>query len=184
MRLLVAGFGPFGEVRDNPSARLARSINGSKVQGVHIIGMEMPVSYRRSVRCCIDWVKELDVDVLIGVGVAVSRDVVTVERTGVRPGDVVEADVDGLVTIESIQDAPAKVHATIDVDQLALHLDAVVGDDAGRYVCNAWLYQAVQEIDRKVGFLHIPPEGLDVQRLLHAVGEMWGERRWQRNSMT
>ena len=132
MKLLVSGFGPFGEVRDNPSARLARSIDGEKTQGVHIIGREMPVSYHRSVRCCIDWVKELDVDVVIGVGVAVSRDVVTVERTGVRPLEVVEADVDGLATFESLQDAPAQVHATIDVDQFALHLDAVVGDDAGR----------------------------------------------------
>jgi pyroglutamyl-peptidase len=184
MKVLVAGFGPFGEVMDNPSARLALALDGAIVNGVCIIGREMPVSYQRSVQRCVEWAAEFDVGVVIGVGVAVSRERVTVERTGAHPQDILQADVDGGVTVKSPQHAPSQVRATLDTEQLALHLDAVVGDDAGRYVCNAWLYQAVQQIDVPVGFLHIPPKGLDSERLRFAIGEMWGEKGLQPNSMT
>jgi pyrrolidone-carboxylate peptidase len=132
----------------------------------------------------VEWAAELDVDVVLGVGVAVSRERVTVERTGGQPGRELQADVDGGVTVHLPQQAPSQVQSTVETDQLALHLNAVVGDDAGRYVCNAWLYQAVQQIDVPVGFLHIPPTGLDTERLRYAIGQMWGEQGWRPNSMT
>lgn len=184
MNVLVAGFGPFGEVVDNPSSRLAMALDGVTTNGVCIIGREMPVSYHRSVACCVEWAVAFDADVVIGVGVAVSRDWVTVERTGVQPGPELQADVDGGVTVHLPQSAPDQVQSTVETAQLAHHLNAVVGDDAGRYVCNAWLYQAVQQIDVPVGFLHIPPTGLDAERLRYAIGQMWGEQAWQPNLTT
>jgi pyroglutamyl-peptidase len=172
--ILVAGFGPFGEVIDNPSARIASAVDGASAGGVRIIGREMPVSYRRSPALCCAWVAEFGVAAVIGVGVAVSRTGVTVERTACRPGSGVEPDVDGSTRVELAAGSPAEIQSTMDVDKLALLLGAVVGDDAGRYVCNAWLYQALQCIDVPVGFLHVPPAGLNPDRLRIAIGDMWG----------
>jgi hypothetical protein len=58
------------------------------------------------------------------------------------------------------------VDATIDVHRLALALGANVSDDAGRYVCNAWLYRVARGFPAPVGFVHVPPSGLDPAILL------------------
>ena len=173
--ILVAGFGPFGEVVDNPASRIAEAVDGSVVDGIHVVGRVMPVSYRRSIEQVSDWVAELAPMALVGIGVAMDRSHTVVERTACRPMDKAQLDIDGEGPIPALQH-PAQVTATIDVDALAEGLGAVVGDDAGRYVCNAWLYEAVLQLGTTtpVGFIHIPPSGLSKSRLLEAISRGWG----------
>lgn len=173
--VIVAGFGSFEGVIDNPSSAIAQALDGCVLNGVSIIGREMPVSYRRSVEVCRMWVESAGAVGVVGIGVAVSRSAVTVERTGVLPVGDGRCDVDGEVGPVCAAGSAPQVRATIDVDRLAELICAEVGDDAGQYVCNGWLYQAVTALKVPVGFIHVPPNGLDSGKLLVALSALWGD---------
>jgi pyrrolidone-carboxylate peptidase len=172
--VIVAGFGPFEGVIDNPASALASALDDCVLGGVSVVGRTMPVSHRRGVEVCRMWVESTGAVGLIGVGVAMSRSVITVERTGCRPVDTERCDVDGHSGPDLNGPNPPTVASTLDVGSLARMIDAEVGDDAGTYVCNSWLYQAVLGIDVPVGFIHVPPSGLDPAKLLIALDVLWG----------
>lgn len=172
--VLVAGFGSFDDVVNNPSSAIAVALDECVLGNVRILGREMPVSYARSVEVCEMWVKSHGAVGVVGIGVAMQRDQVTVERVGVRPSPSAREDIDGRSPPLFPSDAPETIESEIDVQKLARLLDANVGDDAGEYVCNAWLYQARLRLDVPVGFIHVPPMGLDSGRLLRAIGTVWG----------
>ena len=55
--LLVTGFGPFGEYRENPSADIAEAVDRQRFDGVRVIGRRLDVRWRNaweSVRSAVD----------------------------------------------------------------------------------------------------------------------------------
>ncbi len=173
--VIVAGFGAFEGVIDNPSAAIAEALDGCTIGELCVVGREMPVSYRRSVEVCRMWIQSTQAVAIVGIGVAVSRQRVTVERTGRRPGPSGRPDVDGQTDPGCDEQLPPTVTSTMDVGRMAEVLSADVGDDAGDYVCNGWLYQAVRQFDVEVGFIHVPPNGLDTGKLLLGLHGLWGD---------
>lgn len=167
--VLVLGFGPFLEIADNPAAALARAVDGA-MAGLPVVGRVMTVSYARSLQETVDLVEELDPVLVLGVGVAANRTQVCVERIGRQAPRVGRPDVDGQQWLLSDSErlAPAELLATLDVQALARSVGGIVSDDAGRYVCNAWLYRVLHALGstRPVGFVHLPPQGLAPERLL------------------
>ena len=173
--VVVAGFGSFDDVINNPSASIAEGLDGCVLGDVQVFGREMPVSYQRSVDVCSMWLEATEAVGLVGIGVAMQRTRVTVEEIGARPSDTAREDVDGRAPQILESDAPDRVKSTIDVHRFAQRLGAVVGEDSGEYVCNAWLYQAVRRFDIPVAFIHVPPLGLESGKLLSAIQELWGD---------
>lgn len=171
--ILLTGFGPFLDVADNPAARVVRALDGRRLAGETVIGRVLPVSYRRGPAETVAVARRLEPRLVLGLGVARSRGRVTVERVG-RPDVGAAPDVDG--------ERPARlgaglVRATVDVDRLAAALGAEVSDDAGDYVCNAWLYRVASTLDVPVGFVHVPVRGLDPDRLARALLTATGRPR-------
>ena len=164
--ILVTGFGPFGGVTDNPSARVVRLVHGRMVGGETVVGRVIPVSYARAPAETLACARTIRPRLVLGIGVATARSRVEVERRAVAGGDGRTPDVDGVVAPWA--DGPV-VAATIDASALALALGAHVSDDAGRYVCNAWLHVVASALDVPVGFVHVPSEGLDPERLIAAL---------------
>ena len=173
--VIVAGFGSFDSVVNNPASAIAAALNDCVFGNLRIVGREMPVSYARSIDVCNMWVASADAVAILGIGVALERTEVTVESTGARPDPEAREDVDGRPPPSFDATSPASVSATWDVERLAALTGANVGDDAGRYVCNAWLYQAVLRLSVPVAFLHVPPMGVESGKLLSAIHEMWGQ---------
>ncbi|MFT7521853.1 MAG: pyroglutamyl-peptidase [Kiritimatiellia bacterium] len=166
--ILITGFSAFLDVSDNPSGALANAVDGRVVQGVPIVGRILPVSYARAPELTSRWVTELDARAVVGMGVACGRSSVMVERSGGRRcADA--ADVDGVV-LDDLGEGPDRREATLDAQALATALGATVSDDAGGYVCNAWLYRVVGRVVVPAVFIHVPPSGLEPLRLLHALG--------------
>ncbi len=186
LRVLVLGFGPFQDVRDNPASRLAHAVDGRLLGGVRLIGREMPVSYGRAVPLTVSLAHSERADVVLGVGVARGRTAVCVERVGHRTGWTETADVDGVAGARHLEELGseaadtnslgAEAWATVPCETLAGALGGVVSDDAGRYVCNAWLFGAVTALGatRPVGFVHVPDAGIDPDRFVVAVAAIWG----------
>ncbi len=175
MKLLVTGFGPFtspgGPVEDNPAARLARALDGRRAGPLHIIGREIPVSYARGPTQTIDLARLHGVDAVLGIGVAVSREHAQLESRGVSKTSALP-DVDGVIG-PSLQ-GPETCPASIDLPRWAEALGVGTSDDAGTYVCNAWLHQVVQALDVPVGFLHVPKRGLDADRVTTGLARLFG----------
>jgi pyroglutamyl-peptidase len=161
--ILVVGFGPFLDVGDNPAARLARAVDGRTSDGFRVVGREMPVSYRRAPELTAAWAREAGAAAVLGVGVARGRAVPMVERRARGECDGVP-DVDGeLVALAGDRVSPV-------ADELARALGVAVSDDAGRYVCNAWLHRVLDLLpDRPVAFLHVTHDGFDPARLCAAL---------------
>jgi pyroglutamyl-peptidase len=172
MRVLVTGFGPFPGVEDNPTARLVQQLDGVVLSGepaVRVIGRVLPVSYRRGPQEAIALAREHEVALVLGFGVARGRPQVCVERLGVRV-EQGSPDVDG-ETMTGM-DGPEVVPATLDTPLLIEALQASPSDDAGRYVCNAWLYEVSRALTVPVGFVHVPEEGLAPERVLQALARL------------
>lgn len=168
--ILVTGFGPFLDVDDNPSGRLARAVDGAIVDGPDgpwpVVGRVIAVSYARGIDETVALARQLGARLVLGTGVARQRVGVDVERVGRAAGDPRVEDVDGAVRGA----AEGEVRATIDTGWLAEALDAACSEDAGLYVCNAWLHDVVQALPGvPVGFVHLPPAGLAPDRLLRGL---------------
>lgn len=150
-RMFLTGFGPFGSIRDNPSAVLARSC-GAPYE-------ILPVAFS-SVEAFLDARDFSRIDALLMIGVAAGRNCLSLETTARNVcGDV--ADVEGIRRgpgpIEP--GGPDSMIGTLWEPAL---LDQVSGDvetsdDAGKYLCNFIYYRALQKLPRlRIGFLHVP----------------------------
>lgn len=174
MRVLVTGFGAFPGVPDNPSGRVARAVDGARVGGAIVAGLELPVHWIEGPSAAVDAARRLDAALVLGLGVAVGRAGAWVERRGVR---IEEGAADARGDVLPGMSGPGVVPATLDCDRLASALGAGLSDDAGRYVCNAWLYQVASALPVPVGFVHLPAEGLAPHRLLGGIRALLGGAR-------
>lgn len=168
--VLVTGFGPFLDIADNPAACLARAVDARRAGDAWVVGRVLPVSYEAGPALTRAWAESLDAVAIIGLGIARGRTAVCVERTGRRRADPVLFDTDGACLSDLEPGGPDSVTATLDAEAFAATLGAEVSDDAGAYVCNAWLYRVVRALPRcPVLFVHLPPAGLDPDSLLGAI---------------
>lgn len=163
--VLITGFGPFPGVSDNPTAALAQQLDGRTFGDVRIVGKVLPVSYRRAPRMTLAAAAAHKAHAILGLGVSGRATEARVESTAhwLPEGRV---DVDGQTL--TLLNGPAQVRASWPA--LAGLLGLGMSDDAGTYVCNAWLYQVASQAKVPVSFVHVPPGGLDVEALGHAVG--------------
>jgi pyrrolidone-carboxylate peptidase len=175
--VLVAGFGAFLDVTDNPSARLATSLDGRTAtlpdgRTLRVVGRDMPVSYARGPDLVAAQARQIGAAAVLGIGVARGRAAPMLETTGRRTLEPSLADVDGvrLADLGALQAGPEVVTTTWPVAPFVAGSGFGTSDDAGSYVCNAWLWRTTQLLpDRPVGFLHIPDGGADAEALLRGI---------------
>lgn len=156
--LLLTGFGAFQEVTDNPSARLVCALHGRVIAGHAVHAEVLPVSYSRGPARAIELALALQPVAVIGFGVARGRVGVQVERLAYADAQGLDVD---LACPDTLAPGAAPRHATLDAHALAEHLGATVSDDAGRYVCNAWLFEVPAALRCPATFVHLPAEGAD-----------------------
>lgn len=163
--ILVTGYGPFAQHATNPSAELVRAVHGLAVRGHTIVGRVLPVLWDTATHAAIDEARRLRPALVLGFGLAADRDRVTVEAIGRRAR--AGADVAGREPppVAAGPDVPA----TLDVVALAAALGGDVSHDAGVYLCNAWATEVVAAAPCPAAFVHLPPAGLEVERLLAAL---------------
>ena len=172
---LVMGFGPFGDVLENPSRHLAEELNGSTAGPYTVVGRSMPVSYRRCLEVTARAVATHAPDVVLGIGVAVSRPNGQLERVGrAMLGPL--PDVDDKVS--DWRSSPYRQRPVrLPLDRMCEASGLGLSDDCGSYVCNGWLYACLGMLPERIrlGFLHIPLAGVSapvVRQALAAVPEL------------
>jgi pyroglutamyl-peptidase len=169
--VLVVGFGPFPGAPHNPSAELVRSLAKQRrpaLAGTRLVTAVLPTNYA-AVRGELPMLlKRHDPDAVLFFGLASRARILRIERRAVNALTGFYPDATGakLATRTFMQDMPAELPVCADVMRLAAAarsagIDARLSRDAGRYICNAALYQtlhAARESNRPclVAFVHIP----------------------------
>lgn len=170
MTLLCTGYEPFGDHDDNPSADLARDLDGTTVAGVDVVGAVLPVAFDAVADEMADLLATHEPDAVIATGLAGGRQAVAIERVGVNVADCAGTpDNDGAEPRgERVADGPDAYLSTLPIREIVREcLDAGVpartSNTAGTHCCNRVLYATLFELERRgelddvpAGFVHLP----------------------------
>ena len=166
--VLLTGFEPFGGERVNPSAEIARALEGAIVNGHRVITAILPVAFAATLPALEALLETHRPELAIATGQAGGRSELAIERVAANLIDARMADADGQQPIDEpvIADAPAAYFSTLPVKAMlarlrALGIPAGLSQTAGAYVCNQAFYAlahlvATRYRGTRAGFIHVP----------------------------
>jgi pyroglutamyl-peptidase len=150
--ILVTGFERWGEHDSNPSQLVAERLGG----------VVLPVSYARATEALRAAIDERNPEIVIGFGLAETRDTVSIERFAHNLDESSTTDNDAANGSGAEIDpaGPLALRSTLPVDAIVAALNdagipAEVSRDAGGFLCNHVFYRLLQL--RSGGFVHVPP---------------------------
>lgn len=169
--LLLTYFGPFPGVPVNPTVALAegavRALNTARPD-LRVVARELPVSYDGSSAALRAALQDVQPDALISLGVAVGRDVVSLEQVAINLDSAGIEDNDGDRRCDEpiVPDGREAYFSSLPVRASFERLRAAgepveISYTAGTYVCNHVFYEG-QRISRDLGlsipagFVHVP----------------------------
>lgn len=169
--LLLTYFGPFPGVPVNPTVALAegavRALNTARPD-LRVVARELPVSYDGSSAALRAALQDVQPDALISLGVAVGRDVVSLEQVAINLDSAGIEDNDGDRRCDEpiAPDGREAYFSSLPVRASFERLRAAgepveISYTAGTYVCNHVFYEG-QRITRELGlsipagFVHVP----------------------------
>lgn len=169
--LLLTYFGPFPGVPVNPTVALAegavRALNTARPD-LRVVARELPVSYDGSSTALRAALQDVQPDALISLGVAVGRDVVSLEQVAINLDSAGIEDNDGDRRCDEpiVPDGREAYFSSLPVRASFERLRAAgepveISYTAGTYVCNHVFYEG-QRISRELGlsipagFVHVP----------------------------
>ena len=169
--LLLTYFGPFPGVPVNPTVALAEGAQRLLTRmrpDLNVITRELPVSYDGSSAALRAALQEVQPDALISLGVAVGRDVVSLEQVAINLDSAGIEDNDGDRRCDEpiVPDGREAYFSSLPVRASFERLRAAgepveISYTAGTYVCNHVFYEG-QRITRELGlsipagFVHVP----------------------------
>jgi pyroglutamyl-peptidase len=164
--LLLFAFEPFGGEARNPSGEIAAKLDGDVLGGCRIRSIVLPVARKLAFPAVERVFEESRPQIVVGLGVAAGRSVVSVERRAVNRDAYGGADELG-ERPEGEPIEPTGPHerlATVAVDELAAAIrragvPAETSDDAGTFLCNHVYYRVLGATSASgvpAVFLHLP----------------------------
>jgi len=164
----VTGFEPFAGSPVNPSQQLAQALAEDPPPGLHTRGLILPVDGAAAPGVIVDAIESERPDIVIMMGQATGRAVISIERVAINLLDYAIPDNTGAVLVDQpvVADGPAAYFATVPVRAMldAVRQAGVPGElslSAGAYLCNQVLYAALHHIacrglPVRAGFVHLP----------------------------
>lgn len=170
MRILLTGFGPFGEVVDNPSGRIVEHFAREGIDGHDLTAVVLPVSYRSVRKEIPRLIRSGPPDLAVLLGVAAKAEEIRLERWATNRA--AGADVEGIGRRDRpiLRGGPERYRTHLSLNSVkralsAIEAPAVISNSAGRYLCNYAYYGALHIIATHVLttrclFVHLPPDNL------------------------
>jgi pyroglutamyl-peptidase len=167
MKALVTAFDPFGGERFNASQEAVSRLP-ARIGKLDVVTVVLPTSYARSHAALEVAIAQSWPEIVLCVGQASERAVLSVERMAINLQDAHIPDNDGARPMDTqvVANAPAAYFSTLPVKKVlaALHsarLPAEISCSAGSFVCNHVFYglmhyAANSERPLCGGFLHVP----------------------------
>jgi pyroglutamyl-peptidase len=165
--VLVTGFEPFGGERINPSAEVARSLDGTPVGGVPVAGVVLPCVFGGALAALRAALAAHRPQLVIALGLAGGRSAISLERIAINVDDARIADNADAQPIDRpiVARGPAAYFSTLPIKSMAAALQAAgwpaeVSQSAGTFVCNHVFYGLMHTLARRRGvrggFIHLP----------------------------
>lgn len=166
MSIIITGFEPFGGDKTNPSEQVAKQLNGLNINGEVVSSLILPVQAESAFNKVQEAMTKLQPKVIVLLGLAAGRAFITPERVAINISDYPIKDNGGAQPIDSaiIENGENAYFSSLPIKAITSALNESniptrVSNSAGTYVCNDLFYRvlhAVQGIDVKCGFIHIP----------------------------
>jgi pyroglutamyl-peptidase len=166
--ILLTGFEPFGIYAENPSADVAKTLDGRTVGAGLIRSAVLPVDHARAAVRVAGLVDELAPEAIVHLGLAGARARIALERVAVNVMDFEIADNAGYRAAGEpcVAGGPAAYFSTLPLGPIleALTADGVpayVSASAGTYLCNQTFYTTRHLLEARgartpAGFIHLP----------------------------
>ena len=166
--LMITGFEPFDGYSINPSAELAKLVDGKRIGRFDIVGDVLPLDYNTAFPFLKKLVEEHSPDVLLCTGQA-SRPSITIERIAVNARSLKKADnYENIPETDIISDqGPPAFFTNLDPHPLVQAIEkedipAFISYHAGVYGCNYIIYKVMEwisasELNLLATFIHVPP---------------------------
>ena len=167
MRILYAGFEPFGGEATNPSYEALRLLPAA-VGGAEVYRAQLPTAFEAGPRALLAAMERIQPDCVICVGQAGGRAAVTPEKVAVNCRDARIPDNAGLQPCDERvdDDGPAAYFTGLPVRRIVERcreagIPAAVSYSAGTFVCNAVMYRLMRAVEQrfpgvKAGLIHVP----------------------------
>ncbi|WP_280495589.1 peptidase C15, partial [Nocardia farcinica] len=162
-RVLLTGFGAYGEERDNPSGWIARRLDGIRVDGARVAGRVLPVDTEGVRSALVAAIDEVGPEIVLVTGVAPGRPSPAVERVAINVRDFPVPDINGHTPIDLPVEpgGPEAYLSTLPIKAIvdgwrAAGIPSYVSNTAGTYLCNQTFYLARHLCAARAGMVHIP----------------------------
>jgi pyroglutamyl-peptidase len=166
VKMVMTGFKPFGEIKHNPSEWLANYFHQKSIAQFSIESEILDVVYDTSEITLMKILTELKPQYLIMLGVANSRHCISLEKVAQNKRGRTP-DNTGSIPLNSLINNTGAIEYRSDINlerMMSLYKGKIpleISSDAGDYLCNQVLYQALDikknnHIQTKIGFIHVP----------------------------
>ncbi len=165
--VLVTGFEAFGGETINPSAEIARALDGKIIEGRAVVGAVLPCVFGTSAEELLRWLRVVRPELVVCVGQAGGRSAITPERVAINVDDALIPDNAGVkpLDVPIMRGGPAAYWSTLPIKAIVAGLTArgipsTVSPTAGTFVCNHVFYRLMRALVRRKGvrggFVHVP----------------------------
>ncbi len=165
--ILVTGFEPFGGDTLNPSAEVARALDGQRIDGVPVHGLVLPCTFAGALPALQAALAARRPQLVLALGLAAGREGFTPERVALNLIDARIADNAGAQPLDEpvVPAGPAAYFTTLPIKAMVAALRAAgwpasVSLSAGSFVCNQVFYGLQHACRRRrgtrSGFMHLP----------------------------
>lgn len=166
MRVLLTGFQPFAKINVNPSQLIVEHFQSQ--QRDDLIALVLPTEYTAAGERIRHTILDFQPAAVISLGVAQSRNTISLERVALNLDDASIADNAGVFASGELiaSDGPAAYWSTLPLHAMREALEAVgipvsLSNHAGTYICNHAFYVAQHTLAcsgnlTPCGFIHVP----------------------------
>ncbi|QDT81715.1 MULTISPECIES: pyroglutamyl-peptidase I [Gimesia] len=170
-RVLLTGFDTFGAIPVNPAGKVARSLDGKKINGATVIARIAPGVFFKSIDFVKSAISEVKPDIVIMLGEYGGRSMISVERIANNLNDSTRY---GLTDNEggsmqdrlTVPDGPVGYFTTLPIRAMVkamrkAGIPADISDTPGTFVCNHLMYGilhyiTIADLPIRAGWIHLP----------------------------
>ena len=166
LRILIAGFEPFGGDSVNPSWLVAQHLSRASIAGAQVQALQLPCVFGVSAQVLVQALAQHQPDVVLALGLAQGREGISIERVAINVDDARIPDNAGQQPIDTpvVPGGPAAYFSTLPIKRLVLGLQqaghpAHISQTAGTFACNHVFYALQHHLygQRAMsGFVHLP----------------------------
>jgi pyroglutamyl-peptidase len=176
---LVTGFEPFAGHGLNPSAELAKKIDGQTIAGVEVVGRILPVDIEKIDGAIAKVLDEIDPVAVVNLGLVAGEPVVRLERVALNLAAFEIPDNAGRLVEDRTLDKAGETALWSRLDLRRIRramldhgIPVRLSSTAGTYLCNAAMYRFLRAVPVAVpcGFIHVPLLRAQVAELLDKPG--------------